>query len=91
MEWGNRSIDDVLEAQRVRDPHSDEIEETPPSHKWRCGDAFDCDLKNVGTVALRQLADPMMLRINQGWSVEERAREGVKALEQNNRYWPEGR
>jgi hypothetical protein len=90
-EWGNRSVDDVLDPERVRDPDTGEIEETPSSHKWRCADPFDCDLKNVGTVALRQLSDPMMLRINQGWSVEERAREGVKALEQNNRYWPTGR
>lgn len=62
-EWGNRSVDDVLDAERVRDPDTGEIEDTPSSDKWHCAEAFDRDLKNVGTVALRQLADPMMLRI----------------------------
>jgi class 3 adenylate cyclase len=94
-DWGDRGhVDDVLEAQRRKgydpsDPAA--IVEIPASEKWSLTRPFDRDLKNVGIVALGQLSDPMSLRINQGWSAESRAVDGVQNLKSANRYWPGGR
>lgn len=90
-EWGQRTKGNVVEPVRYRDPETREVRDERASvDKWRLIDPFSFDAKGIGAVELRQLVDTSF-RIIQGWSVEGRAREGVEALREHNRYWPGGR
>jgi class 3 adenylate cyclase len=90
-EWGERTMSDVIEPVRYRNPETREVEDEESSvQKWNLLDPFSYEVKGLGQVDLRQLIDKSF-RIIQGWSVEDRAREGVESLRQRNRYWPEGR
>ncbi len=89
--WGARDLAAVIEPQRYRDPETGEIKIDDASRdKWRLVDAFATAAKNLGEIEVRQVVDAMSLRIN-NFTVEDRAREGVKTLRESNRYWPDGR
>jgi class 3 adenylate cyclase len=91
VEWGERAKEDVIAPVRYRDPDTKEVHDDQSSvKKWLLVEPFDFDAKGIGRVKLRQLLDESF-RIIQGWSVEDRAREGVESLRQHNRYWPDGR
>lgn len=89
-EWGERAKDAVTEPVRYRDPANDGVRDDGSSvDKWELVDSFAFDAKGIGPVELRQLLDDSF-RINQ-FTVEDRAREGLQALHDHNRYWPNGR
>jgi class 3 adenylate cyclase len=89
-EWGDRAMRDVIEPKRYRDPETGQIEDDDFSvQKWDVVEPFDFDAKGIGSVELRQLLD-RSFRINP-FTVEDRMREAIQDLRDNNRYWPDGR
>lgn len=89
-EWGVRAKGDVIEPERYRDPDTEEVRDNPASvDKWELVDSFAYEAKGIGRVELRQLLDNSF-RLNT-FTIEDRAREGVRELRDHNRYWPTGR
>lgn len=83
-EWGERQLDDVLPRRRYKGPEGQMIEQP---QAWTLKEPREVEMKNVGTVEVRQLINgiahlPQM-------SAEERARECVRLINEASKGPPD--
>jgi hypothetical protein len=76
--WGARDLDDVVP------PIDDEVQ----APRFELRETRDVEMKGLGLVSVREIYNTRM------WmptiSAEDRATEGLQALQDATRYWPRG-
>ena len=83
-EWGDRKFTEQFYPKKYKRTDGTEQEQEV---LWSMQPPREVELKGIGTLEITEVGNPMR-RLN-SFSTEDRAREGVRALQNAGRYWPE--